>query len=152
MKSLIVLATAYGVVLLPLSANAAPPSPAAALSLLEAAEIAAASGAYRVQNTANITTGRIRADDKKRSAIAFAISGAAAFVGAALWRWLPCRNQDQNNIVGGLEIPDYSTCLDADGNRKGWDTPTKALVGAGFTLELVSLGYLFAHLRSDDDN
>ena len=35
------------------------------------------------------------------------------------------------------------------GSRKGWSTPTKALVGAGVGLELVSLFYLVRHLRED---
>lgn len=160
MKKLIALLTVYGLILTPLYANAAAvrpastpanggSSPAGTVSLLEAAEIAAASGAYRVQNTADITTGRIREDDKKRSAIAFALSGALAFVGAGLWRWLPCRNQEQANNIAGLEIEGYNKCYDADGQRLGLDTPTKLLIGAGVGLELVSLFYLVRHLRED---
>ncbi len=148
MKRLIAFVTAYAVVLMPLYANAAAPTPAR--SLLEAAEIAAASGVYRAQNTASITTGTIREDDKKRSAIAFALSGVLAFAGAALWRNLTCRGAgDARHFGEGLKT--QVECYEADGSRKGWDTPTKALFGAGVTLELVSLGYLFAHLRSADD-
>ena len=147
MKRLIAFVTAYAVALLPLYANAAPP----ARSLLEAAEIAAASGVYRAQNTASITTGTIREDDKKRSAIAFALSGVLAFAGAALWRNLTCRGEgDARHFGEGLKT--QVECYEADGSRKGWGTPTKALFGAGVALELVSLGYLFAHLRSSGDS
>lgn len=148
MKRLIALATAYAVALLPLYANAAPTP---TRSLLEAAEIAAASGVYRAQNTASITTGTIREDDKKRSAIAFALSGVLAFAGAALWRNLTCRGEgDARHFGEGLRT--QVECYEADGSRKGWDTPTKALFGAGVALELVSLGYLFAHLRSSGNS
>ncbi len=133
-----------GVILLPLPAPAAP----APSSLLEAAEAAAASGAFRAQNSPVVATGLIREDDKKRSAIAFGISGAAAFLGAALWRYIPCRNKGQNDNIAGLRIEGYNKCWDENGDRKPWDTPTKALVGAGIALELVSLGYLIAHQRS----
>ena len=117
MKTLTALVTVYGLILMPLYANAAAlggapvfrPAPAARSaaepsiavgaevrgrraastpvneasspvayhSLLEAAEIAASSGAYRAQNTPDITTGLIREGDKKRSALAFALSGVA---------------------------------------------------------------------------
>ncbi len=145
MKRAVAVLLIYGVFAAPLHAGAAATS---GVSLLEAAEVAAASGAFRAQNTADITTGLIGDDDKRRSALAFGISGLAAFVGAALWRWVPCRNQGQNNNVAGLEIEGYNKCWDQDGNRQPWDTPTKALVGAGVALELVSLGYLIAHMRS----
>ena len=194
MKTLTALVTVYGLILMPLYANAAAlggapvfrPAPAARSaaepsiavgaevrgrraastpvseasspvayhSLLEAAEIAASSGAYRAQNTPDITTGRIREDDKKRSALAFALSGVLAFVGAGLWRWLPCRGQDAHDFVDqyeGFQQWHDAQCYEADGQRLGWDTPTKALFGAGIALELVSLGYLFAHMRSDDN-
>ena len=164
MKKLIAFLTVYGLVLMPLYANAAAVRPAATsanggsslagtVSLLEAAEIAAAGGAYRAQNAAGITTGRIREGDKRRSAIAFALSGALAFVGAGLWRWLPCRGQNAHDFVDqyeGFQQWQDAQCYEDDGSRKGWDTPTKALFGAGVALELVSLGYLIAHLRSDD--
>ena len=52
--------------------------------------------------------------------IALANSGLAACAGAFFWGWLPCRNRDRSTVVGRLEIPDYGTCLDADGNRTGW--------------------------------
>ncbi len=71
MKTFATLLVVFGIAVAPLHAHAA-----AAPSILEAAELAASSGAYRPQNTATITTGRIGEDDKKRSAIAFAISGA----------------------------------------------------------------------------
>ena len=152
MKTFAALLVAFGIVIAPLHAHAAATTaPAAAPSILEAVEIAAASGAYRVQNTPTVTTGRIREGDKKRSAIAFALSGALAFVGAGLWRWLPCRSQEQSSNIAGLEIEGYNKCYDQDGQRFGLDTPTKALIGAGFALELVSLGYLIAHMRSDDN-
>ena len=192
MKKLIALVTVYGLVLMPLYANAAAlggapvfrPAPAArsaaepriavgaeargrraapaptsgssspvATSLLEAAEIAASSGAYRAQNTASITTGQIRDDDKKRSAMAFALSGILAFGGAALWRWVPCRGQSAHRFADQYEgFSEWSDrqCNDADGQRLGWDTPTKALFGAGVALEVVSLFYLIAHLRQGD--
>ena len=157
MKRLTALLTVYALVLMPLYANAAPAAPgtpsrsaaaASPASLLEAAETAAASGVYRAQNTANITTGRIRDDDKKRSAIAFAISGLLAFTGAALWRNLTCRDGgDARHFGEGLKT--QTECYEEDGSRKGWSTPTKALFGAGIGLELVSLFYLVRHLRDD---
>ena len=159
MTKLVAFLTVYGLVLMPLYANATPPSasrtssPAAYSSLLEAAEIAAASGAYRAQNTAGIASGRIREDDNRRSAIAFALSGVLAFAGAGLWRWLPCRGQDAHDFVDqyeGFQQWQDAQCYDADGQRLGWDTPTKALFAAGVGLDLVSLFYLVRHLREDD--
>lgn len=159
MKEVVVFLTVYGMVLMPLYANAeasrsaravanAAAPPVSSVSLLEAAETAAASGVYRAQNTANITTGRIRDDDKKRSAIAFAISGLLAFTGAALWRNLTCREGgDARHFGEGLKT--QVECYEEDGSRKGWSTPTKALFGAGIGLELVSLFYLVRHLRDD---
>ena len=158
MKKLVAFLTVYGLVLMPLYANATPPSasgtssPATYSSLLEAAEIAAASGAYRAQNTAGIASGMIREDDNRRSAIAFALSGVLAFAGAGLWRWLPCRGQDGHDFVDqyeGFQQWQDAQCYDADGQRLGLDTPTKALIGAGIALELVSLFYLVRHLRED---
>lgn len=136
-------------------AAAAPRAPAVGTTLLEAAETAAANGAWRAQNTPRITTGTIRDDDKRRSALAFAISGAGAFIGAFLWRWLPCRGQDAHDFVDqyeGFRQWQDAQCYDEDGSRLGWDTPTKALFGAGIALELVSLGYLFAHMRGQNDD
>ena len=155
MKKIFGLVTAYSVVLMPLYANAAalsrPASAranAATASLLETAEVAAASGVYRAQNTAGIATGRIREDDNKRSAIAFALSGVLAFTGAALWRNLTCRGGgDARHFGEGLRT--QVECYEEDGSRKGWSTPTKALVGAGVGLELVSLFYLMRHVRED---
>lgn len=161
MKKFTALLTVYAMVLMPLYATPAPAAPgtppksAAAIvpaSLLEAAEIAAASGVYRAQNLAGITTGQIREDDNRRSAIAFAISGVAAFAGAALWRWLPCRGQDAHGFVDqyeGFQQWQDAQCYDDNGQRLGWDTPTKALFGAGVALEFVSLFYLVRHLRED---
>ena len=152
MKMFATLLVVFGIAVAPLHAHAAAiRAPGAAPSFLEAAEIAAASGVYRVQNTASITTGRIGEGDKKRSAIAFALSGVLAFAGAGLWRWLPCREKAGTSSIGGLQIEGYDKCYDEDGQRFGFDTPTKALLGAGVALELVSLGYLIAHLRSDDN-
>ena len=152
MKTFAALLVALGIVVAPLHAHAAAVrAPAAAPSILEAAGIAAASGAYRAQNTPDITTGRIREGDKKRSALAFALSGALAFAGAGLWRWLPCREKAGTSSIGGLQIEGYDKCYDQDGQRLGLDTPTKALLGAGVALELVSLGYLIAHMRSDEN-
>lgn len=155
MKKLVALLTVYGLVLMPLYANATPASasgtssPVAYSSLLEAAEIAAASGAYRAQNTAGIASGMIRDDDNRRSAIAFALSGLLAFTGAALWRNLTCRGEgDARHLGEGLKT--QAECYDENGQRLGWSTPTKALVGAGVGLELVSLFYLMRHLREDD--
>ena len=162
MKKLVAAVTAYGIVLMPLYANAAAvrnasapanggSSPAVSLSLLEAAETAAASGVYRAQNTAGISTGLIREDDNRRSAIAFALSGLLAFTGAALWRNLTCRGEgDARHFGEGLKT--QVECYEEDGSRKGWSTPTKALVGAGVGLELVSLFYLVRHLREDGED
>ena len=148
MKRFVAVATAYGLILLPHYAHAAALRPASAPSLLEAAEVAAASGVYRAQNTAGIATGRIREDDNRRSAIAFALSGLLAFTGAALWRNLTCRDGgDARHFGEGLKT--QTECFEEDGSRKGWSTPTKALVGAGVGLELVSLFYLVRHLRED---
>ena len=146
MKTFAALVVAFGIAVAPLHAHAA-----AAPSILEAAEVAAASGVYRAQNTATITTGLIREDDKKRSAVAFALSGVIAFAGAGLWRWLPCRNAKDGSTIAGLRIEGYNKCYEPDGQRKGLDTPTKALLGAGVGLELVSLFFLMAHLREDDN-
>lgn len=125
MKGRTALAIGYGVVPLPLHTNAIPSAPVSMLSLLEAAETAVGSG-HRARRTATITTGRFLGADRKRSAIALADSGLAACAGAFFRRGLPCRNQNRNNIVGGLEIPDYSTRPDADGNRTGWGASRKA--------------------------
>jgi len=155
MKRVLALAVCYGFVTTPLYAGTvlgAGAGTGGAPSLLEAAELAAASGVYRAQNTSTITTGRIRPGDKKRSALAFAISGVAAFAGAALWRWLPCRNVITTPTKNATEAAKYVKCYDQDGQRKGLETPTKLLLGAGVTLELVSLGYLIAHLASDGDD
>ena len=151
MKKSLATLVAISIAVTPLYA-ATPAPPTSAPSLLEAAEIAAASGAYRLQNTTTITTGRIRADDKKRSALAFGLSGVMAFAGAALWRWLPCRNVPTEPTLSATENVKYVKCYEADGQRKGLETPTKALLGAGIGLELVSLGYLIAHLASDGDD
>ena len=149
MKAFASLFLAFGIAVAPMHAHAAAVrAPGAAPSLLEAAEIAAASGVYRAQNTAGIATGRIREDDNKRSAIAFALSGVLAFTGAALWRNLTCRDGgDARHFGEGLKT--QTECYEEDGSRKGWSTPTKALVGAGVGLELVSLFYLVRHLRED---
>ena len=125
-------------------------APRVAPSLLEAAETAASSGAYRAQNTAKITTGRIREDDRKRSAIAFALSGALAFAGAGLWRWLPCRNFSAGESeLTAVEARGYADCYTADGERQGLGTTTKAFLAAGVGLEVISLFYLISHLRQD---
>ncbi len=149
MKAFASLFLAFGIAVAPMHAHAAAVrAPAAARSLLEAAEIAAASGVYRAQNTAGIASGRIREDDNKRSAIAFALSGVLAFTGAALWRNLTCRDGgDARHFGEGLKT--QTECYEEDGSRKGWSTPTKALFGAGVGLELVSLFYLVRHLRED---
>ncbi len=149
MKTLASLSLVFGIVLAPMHAHAAAiRAPGAAPSLLEAAEIAAASGVYRAQNTAGIATGRIREDDNRRSAIAFALSGVLAFTGAALWRNLTCRDGgDARHFGEGLKT--QTECYEEDGSRKGWSTPTKALFGAGVALEFVSLFYLVRHLRED---
>ena len=153
MKTFALLFLVFGIAVAPMHAHAAAVrAPGAAPSLLEVAEIAAASGVYRAQNTAGIATGRIREDDNRRSAIAFALSGALAFAGAALWRWLPCRGQDAHDFVDqyeGFQQWQDAQCYDDTGARLGWDTPTKALFGAGIGLELVSLFYLVRHLRED---
>ena len=154
MKRIIAIALCHGLVTTSLYAGALPVAEAGtgtAPSLLEAAEIAAASGVYRAQNTSTITTGRIRPGDKKRSALAFGLSGVMAFVGAGLWRWLPCRNVSAS-AVGSVEAGGYHKCYDENGDRKGFDTPTKLLLGAGIGLEVVSLGYLIAHLVSDGED
>ncbi len=151
MKKSLATLVAISVAVTPLYA-ATPAPPTSVPSLLEAAEVAAASGAYRPQNTTTITTGRIRDDDKKRSALAYGLSGLMAFAGAGLWRWLPCRNVITEPSLNATENVKYVKCFDADGQRKGLETPTKALLGAGIGLELVSLGYLIAHLASDGDD
>lgn len=137
------------------------PTPAASagsaveVSFLEVAESAAASGVWRAQNTPDITTGTIREDDKRRSALAFAISGAGAFLGAFLWRWLPCRGQAPHDFADqyeGFQQWHEAQCYEDDGQRKGWDTPTKGLFAAGIALELVSLGYFIVHRRSQNSS
>jgi hypothetical protein len=150
MKTLASLFLVFGIAVAPMHAHAAAVrASGAAPSLLEVAEIAAASGVYRAQNTAGIATGRIREDDNRRSAIAFALSGVLAFTGAALWRNLTCRDGgDARHFGEGLKT--QTECYEEDGSRKGWSTPTKALFGAGVGLELVSLFYLVRHLREDD--
>ena len=149
MKALASLFLAFGIAVAPMHAHAAAVrAPATVPSILDAAEVAAASGVYRAQNLAGITTGTIREDDNKRSAIAFALSGLLAFTGAALWRNLTCRDGgDARHFGEGLKT--QTECYEEDGSRKGWSTPTKALVGAGVGLELVSLFYLVRHLRED---
>ena len=121
-------------------------------TIMERVRAASSSGLYRPQNTVRITTGTIREGDRKRSAIAFAISGALAFTGAGLWRWIPCRNATPGkpSEVGGVAIAGYNKCYTSDGERRPWDTPTKAMFAAGVGLEVVSLLYLIAHLREDD--
>ena len=156
MKKLLLFSVCCGLVAAPLPVAAAASGPGATVpSLLEAAELAAASGAYRIQNTSTITTGRIRPGDKKRSAIAYGLSGLMAFTGAALWRWIPCRNAtlgSPGEAVDGVTLAAYNKCYDADGERKGFDTPTKWMLGAGIGLEAVALGYLIAHLMQDGDD
>lgn len=168
--SFVTVLTALSVVALPLHSPAAArhivtePEPSSAVaarhvvpmnspSLLERVRADASSGLYRPQNTATVTTGTIREDDKKRSAIAFALSGLIAFAGAGLWRWLPCRNAEPgvDQEVGGVQLLGYNDCYTREGERVGWDTPTKALFTAGVSLEVVSLFYLIAHLRDDKD-
>ena len=146
MKTFASLFLVFGIAVAPMHAHAR--APGATPSLLEVAEIAAASGVYRAQNTAGIATGRIREDDNKRSAIAFALSGLLAFTGAVLWRNLTCRDGgDARHFGEGLKT--QTECYEEDGSRKGWSTPTKALFGAGVGLEFVSLFYLVRHLRED---
>ena len=153
MKKFLAVWVCCGVVVTPIYA-AAPRGPTTAPSMLEAAEIAAASGVYRAQNTSTITTGRIREGDKKRSALAYGLSGVMAFAGAALWRWIPCRNASSTDLsnASSVEQAAYHKCYDADGMRKGLDTPTKWMLGAGIGLEAVSLFYLIAHLTSNGDD
>ena len=149
MKTLASLFLVLGIAVAPMHAHAAAVrAPGAAPSILEAAEVAAASGVYRAQNAAGITTGRIQEDDNRRSAIAFALSGLLAFTGAALWRNLSCRGEgDARHFGEGLKT--QVECYAEDGSRKGWDTPTKSLFAAGVGLELVSVFYLMRHLRED---
>ena len=127
--------------------------PVSSRSFLERVRADSSSGLYRPQNTSTITTGAIREDDKKRSAIAFALSGLLAITGAGLWRWIPCRNAKPgvDQEIGGVQIPGYNKCYTDGGERKGWDTPTKTMFAAGVGLEVVSLFYLIAHLRNDKD-
>ena len=151
MKKLLAVWVCFALAASPLYAGSSGSSALAGTSsFLEAAEIAAASGVYRAQNTTTITTGRIQAGDKKRSAIAYGLSGLMAFAGAALWRWLPCRNIPDAPTNNATENTKYVKCYNEDGQRKGLETPTKALLGAGVTLEVVSLFYWIAHLRQDD--
>ena len=150
MKKPLASLVAFSLLVAPL--YAATPAGFTTASILEAAAVAAASGAYRPQNTTTITTGRIRDDDKKRSALAYGLSGLMAFAGAGLWRWLPCKNVITEPSLNATENVKYVKCYEADGQRKGLETPTKALLGAGIALELVSLGYLIAHLASDGDD
>ncbi len=149
MKNTLAFLLAFGVATAPVHAATAP---RATVSLLEAAEAAAASGAFRAQNTAGVTMGRITEDDKRRSAIAYGLSGALAFAGAALWRWLPCRDVSTAFSTNANENTKYIRCFEADGQRRPLEAPTKALIGAGIAFELVALGYLIAHLRSDRDD
>jgi len=156
MKPALAFLLAFGVATAPVHAATAP---RASVSLLEAAEAAAASGAFRAsraQNTAGVTMGRITEGDKRRSAIAFGLSGDLACDGAALWRWRRCREGARAHRFAdqyeGFQQWHDAQCYDRNGDRLGWDTPTKALFAAGVGLELVSLGYLIAHLRSGDDD
>ena len=154
MKKVLAIALCCGLVTTPLYAGTlrvAGAGAGRAPSLLAAAEIAAASGVYRAQNVAGITTSKIQPGDKKRSAIAYGLSGLMAFAGAALWRWVPCRNREQASNVAGLPIEGYNKCYDGDGVRLPWDTPTKAMFAAGIGFEVVSLIYFISHLRSDDN-
>ena len=159
MKKLATAAVCFSLVVTPLYAAPPPagPSETAPPSLLEAAENVASSGAFRLQSTVSNPSGTIREDDKKRSAIALAIAGAAAFAGAGLWRWLPCRNAGDVSSSEGLRPNEfgahtkYLTCFTEDGERKGLETPVKLLLGAGIGLEVVSLFYLIRHLRQDDN-
>jgi hypothetical protein len=153
MKRLLSFSVCFSLVAAPLQAATLPAGAAGATtpSLLETAEIAAASGAYRAQNTSTVTTGLIQPGDRKRSAIAYGLSGLMAFAGAALWRWLPCRNIPDAPTNNATENTKYIKCYNEDGQRKGLETPTKALLGAGVALEVVSLVYWIAHLRQDDD-
>ena len=156
MKKLLAVWMCFALAASPLYAGSPGSSaPAGTPSFLEAVEVAAASGVYRAQNTSTITTGRIQAGDKKRSAIAYGLSGLMAFTGAALWRWIPCRNAapgSAEDVVDGVTLAAYNKCYNADGERKGFDTPTKWMLGAGIGLEVVSLFYLIAHLTADDDD
>ena len=155
MKKLLAVWVCFALAASPLYAGSPGSSaPAGTPSFLEAVEVAAASGVYRAQNTSTITTGRIREGDKKRSALAYGLSGVMAFAGAALWRWIPCRNASSTDlsIASSVEQAAYHKCYDADGMRKGFDTPTKWMLGAGIGLEAVSLFYLIAHLTSDGDD
>ena len=160
MKRLSALLTVYALLLLPLYANAeamrsarapanAAAPPVSTVSFLEVAEVAAASGVYRAQNTAGIATGRIREDDNKRSAIAFALSGVLAFTGAALWRNLTCRDGgDARHFGEGLKT--QTECYEEERFAKGLEHSHQGpLFGAGVGLELVSLFYLVRHLRED---
>ena len=102
MKEVVVFLTVYGMVLMPLYANAeasrsaravanAAAPPVSSVSLLEAAETAAASGVYRAQNLPALPpdgSGRTTTGGARSRSL---ISGVLAFAGAALWRWLPCR-------------------------------------------------------------
>ena len=155
MKKLLAVWVCFALAASPLYAGSPGSSaPAGTPSFLEAVEVAAASGVYRAQNTSTITTGRIREGDKKRSALAYGLSGVMAFAGAALWRWIPCRNASSTDlsIASSVEQAAYHKCYDADGMRKGFDTPTKWMLGAGIGLKAVSLFYLIAHLTSDGDD
>ena len=129
----------------------APPAGGPA-SLIGAAETAAASGVWRAQNTPTVSTGLIRDDDKKRSAMAYGLSGALAFLGAGLWHWVPCLNASESATQHPGEAVKYARCYDADGSRAPLEPPVKALLAGGVVLELVSLGYLIAHLRGGDDD
>lgn len=151
MKALLSVLLIAGLGAPPAAAASRTAAPGASLpgSMLEAVEAAAASGAWRAQNTPTITTGRIRSDDRKRSALAYALSGAAAFAGAALWRWVPCRGASATD-TSATGAAKYNKCYTADGERKGLDTPTKYMLAAGVTLEVVSLAYWIAHLRQGD--
>ncbi len=51
-----------------------------------------------------------------------------------------------------MAISGYNKCYTSDGERRPWDTPTKAMFAAGVGLEVVSLLYLIAHLREDDSD
>ena len=155
MKKFLAVWVCSGLVVAPLYAAAPVGLTTTAPSILEIAETAAASGVYRAQNTSTITTGRIEAGDRKRSAIAYGVSGLMAFTGAALWRWIPCRNAapvSAEDVVDGVTLAAYNKCYNADGERRGLDTPTKWMLGAGIGLEVVSLFYLMAHLTADDDD
>ena len=137
-------------------AGSEPPPPVhfasrGAPSLLEAAETAASSGRlpraeHRHDHDGQNREGRPEA---KRHGIRHQRGPGVRRRGPLAVAALPEHFRGEAQEVGGVPLMGYNKCYTPDGERKGFDTPTKALLAAGVGLEVVSLLYLISHLRQD---